>query len=231
MISVWTFNILYLLFFKLSLASSIVLLTSMSIFMRVILNLLLGTLFNFISLVSILVYILFLLFEIYFAYCLFYLTLYFGVCSLDKACFCWPGGMIFVVCHPKLWPLFSLRLYLMDASVLQDWRDNCWFWGNISEVGALHLVDQCLPSPGKADRWDFSSTHSVMRVGKQGEKDVGASFAQHGARCALPLSVGWRQKVNIILRWMNAYWWISMSQHWWHIIISIWENVMILMYS
>ena len=95
--------------------------------------------------------------------------------------------------------LFSLRLYPMrQCSKIEETIAGSW--GNIGEVGALHLIDQCLPSPVKAERWDFSSTHSVMRVGKQGEKDGGTSFAQHRARCALPLSVGWRQKVNIILR-------------------------------
>lgn len=62
---------------------------------------------------------------------------------------------------------------------------NAGSWVNIGEVGALHSISQLLSPAVEAERWDFSSSHSVMSVDKQGREAMVSSNPSHHLHCVL----------------------------------------------
>ena len=93
-------------------------------------------------------------------------------------------GMLTVLCHPRSVPLFSHRLY-RGYSAARSEKPDAGPWGSIGEVGALHSIRPLLSPAMEAERWDFSSSHSVMSVDKQGRESVVSSNPSHHLHCAL----------------------------------------------
>lgn len=58
-------------------------------------------------------------------------------------------------------------------------------WGSAGEEGALHSIRRRLSPAVEAERWAFSSSHSVMSVDKQGRESVVSSNPSHDLHCAL----------------------------------------------
>ena len=58
-------------------------------------------------------------------------------------------------------------------------------WGSTGEVGALHSIRKLLSPAVEAERWAFSSSHSVMSVDKQGRESVVLSNPSHDLHCVL----------------------------------------------
>ena len=81
-------------------------------------------------------------------------------------------------------PLFSHRLY-RGYSAARSEKPDAGPWGSIGEVGALHSIRPLLSPAVEAERWDFSSSHSVMSVDKQGRESVVSSNPSHHLHCAL----------------------------------------------